>query len=164
ILQIISWLPAHSSKLAVISFAASGNLLATASERSAVIKVFNWFTCTKYRTFRRGYNVCPLILNLNFTTNAPFLTCTSVSNNNEIFNLSNSSQSHQLLFIFFGKSRNFNAQVLDGSEVVESSPNLVGDALLHEMEHFINQINEQFRQLKSACSTTDSYNEQCDER
>lgn len=35
---------------------------------------------------------CPLILNLNFTTNAPFLTCTSVSNNIEIFNLSNSSQ------------------------------------------------------------------------
>ncbi|KAM3179966.1 hypothetical protein ACTXT7_017228, partial [Hymenolepis weldensis] len=40
---------------------------------------------------------------------------------------------------------------------------LVGDALLHEVENFINQINEQFRQLKSACSTTDSYNEQCDE-
>ncbi|KAM3172411.1 hypothetical protein ACTXT7_014592 [Hymenolepis weldensis] len=55
--RIISWLPAHSSKLAVISFAPSGNLLATASERSAVIKVFNWFTCSKYRTFRRGYNV-----------------------------------------------------------------------------------------------------------
>ncbi|KAM3172412.1 hypothetical protein ACTXT7_014593 [Hymenolepis weldensis] len=41
---------------------------------------------------RMGGVQCPLILNLNFTTNAPFLTCTSVSNDIEIFNLSNSQR------------------------------------------------------------------------
>ncbi|KAM7533335.1 hypothetical protein Aperf_G00000120959 [Anoplocephala perfoliata] len=55
--RAVSVLQAHESRLVSLAFSSDSKLLATASVRSAVIRVFIWSTEEQVAFFRRGYDV-----------------------------------------------------------------------------------------------------------
>lgn len=71
---------AHESPLAALSFSANGLLLATASEKGTVIRVFCVTNGQRVHEFRRGVKRYVTIASLNFSSCAQYL---SVSSNTE---------------------------------------------------------------------------------
>lgn len=78
---------AHDSPLAAMSFSPSGQLIATASEKGTVIRVFNVTEGTKLFEFRRGVKRCVTISSLAFSPGATFLAAASNTETVHVFKL-----------------------------------------------------------------------------
>ncbi|CAH1397501.1 unnamed protein product [Nezara viridula] len=78
---------AHDSPLAAMMFSPNGNLIATASEKGTVIRVFNVADGVKLHEFRRGVKRCVNIYGLAFSPDASLLAATSNTETVHVFKL-----------------------------------------------------------------------------
>ncbi|KAL3172428.1 hypothetical protein MRX96_043343 [Rhipicephalus microplus] len=86
-LQAKVMIPAHDSKLAALAFNSVGTLIATASEKGTVIRVFGVADGQKLYEFRRGMKRCANIYSLAFSSDSLFLASSSNFETVHIFKL-----------------------------------------------------------------------------
>lgn len=86
-LQAKVMIPAHDSPLAALAFNAVGTLIATASEKGTVIRVFCVADGQKLYEFRRGMKRCASIWSLSFSADSLFLCASSNTETVHIFKL-----------------------------------------------------------------------------
>lgn len=84
----VSIIPAHSSSLRALQLSADGELLATASEKGTLIRVFATSSCAKVAERRRGSENAT-IFSLRFSPSGNMLACTSDKGNLHIFDVPN---------------------------------------------------------------------------
>uniref|UniRef100_A0A0K8UXD7 WD repeat domain phosphoinositide-interacting protein 2 n=1 Tax=Bactrocera latifrons TaxID=174628 RepID=A0A0K8UXD7_BACLA len=126
---------AHESRLSALNFSPSGQLLATASERGTVIRVFCVKTGQRVQEFRRGVKRCVRIASLVFSVNSKFLCVTSNTETVHIFKIDEKAVMMPLEAEALkaanaaadkqpekSSSSSANAEA-SGSDVVSSSPN-----------------------------------------
>uniref|UniRef100_A0A5K3FR56 WD repeat domain phosphoinositide-interacting protein 2 n=1 Tax=Mesocestoides corti TaxID=53468 RepID=A0A5K3FR56_MESCO len=87
----VTSIAAHDGLLAALSFNASSTMLATASERGTVVRVFSIPDGDKLMEFRRGLARCASICSLNFSADNHFLVTSSNTETIHIFKLCSSS-------------------------------------------------------------------------
>ena len=75
---------AHSSSIAAMNFSSTGSLIATASQKGTVIRVFCTKNGQRVMEFRRGVKRCAQIVSLNFSICGNFV---SVSSNTETIHI-----------------------------------------------------------------------------
>jgi len=80
---------AHASPLAALAFNMTGSMLATASEKGTVIRVFNTVDATRLFEFRRGMKRCASIYSIAFSSDDVFLAVSSNTETVHIFRLQN---------------------------------------------------------------------------
>lgn len=85
-LQPISVIEAHKATLAAICFSSDGSLLATASEKGTIVRVFEVVSGVKLYQFRRG-TYPTKIYSLNFSKDKQYVISTSSSGTVHIFRL-----------------------------------------------------------------------------
>lgn len=85
--QAKTMIPAHDSPLAAISFSSTGTLIATASEKGTVIRVFRVSDGTRLHEFRRGVKRYAKIYSLAFSADSMFLAASSNTETVHIFRL-----------------------------------------------------------------------------
>lgn len=78
---------AHTSPLAALSFNSDGKLLATASTKGTVIRVFNVQTCERCFEFTRGVKRYVTINSLAFSNNSKYLCSSSNTETVHVFKL-----------------------------------------------------------------------------
>lgn len=86
-LRAITMIPAHDSPVASIAFNTPASLLATASEKGTVIRVFSIPEGQKIFEFRRGVKRCAHIYSLTFSADSLFLSASSNTETVHIFRL-----------------------------------------------------------------------------
>ncbi|OQR77039.1 WD repeat domain phosphoinositide-interacting protein 2-like [Tropilaelaps mercedesae] len=86
-------IPAHNSPLAALAFNANGSLLASASERGTVIRVFSVNDGSRVYELRRGIKRCATIFSLAFNAESTLLACASNFETVHIFKLDENSAS-----------------------------------------------------------------------
>ncbi|KAI1818580.1 WD40 repeat-like protein [Poronia punctata] len=84
----VSILPAHSSSLRALQLSADGELLATASEKGTIVRIFATASCAKLAERRRGSENAT-IFSLRFSPTGNMLACTSDKGNLHIFDVPN---------------------------------------------------------------------------
>ncbi|KAI1819307.1 WD40 repeat-like protein [Xylaria intraflava] len=84
----VSILPAHSSNLGALQLSADGELLATASEKGTLVRIFATGSCAKLAERRRGTENAT-IFSLRFSPSGNMLACTSDKGNLHIFDVPN---------------------------------------------------------------------------
>ncbi|KAI1184493.1 WD40 repeat-like protein [Nemania serpens] len=84
----VSILPAHSSTLRALQLSADGELLATASEKGTLVRIFATASCAKLAERRRGSENAT-IFSLRFSPSGNMLACTSDKGNLHIFDVPN---------------------------------------------------------------------------
>ncbi|KAI1259568.1 WD40 repeat-like protein [Xylariaceae sp. FL1019] len=84
----VTILPAHSSALRALQVSADGDLLATASEKGTIIRVFETSTSRKIAERRRGTESAT-IFSLRFSPSGQMLACTSDKGSLHIFDVPN---------------------------------------------------------------------------
>ncbi|AAS50247.1 AAL119Wp [Eremothecium gossypii ATCC 10895] len=85
-LQPTMVIEAHKGEIAALALSKDGTLLATASEKGTIIRVFSVETCTKVYQFRRG-TYPTRIYSLNFSDDNEFLAASSSNKTVHIFKL-----------------------------------------------------------------------------
>lgn len=85
-LQPVNVIEAHKSPLSVISFNNDGTLLATASDKGTIVRVFSVPTATKLYQFRRG-TYPSRIFSINFNLSSSLLAVSSATETVHIFRL-----------------------------------------------------------------------------
>ncbi|VUZ46559.1 unnamed protein product [Hymenolepis diminuta] len=83
----VTSIAAHDGPLAVLAFNLSSTLLATASERGTVVRVFTIPEGEKVMEFRRGIARYVTVCSLNFSADDRFLVCASNTETVHIFKL-----------------------------------------------------------------------------
>ncbi|XP_037958527.1 WD repeat domain phosphoinositide-interacting protein 1 isoform X2 [Teleopsis dalmanni] len=78
---------AHDTALSALNFSSSGTLLATASERGTVIRVFCVKNGQRIQEFRRGVKRCVRIASLVFSVNGDYLCASSNTETVHIFKI-----------------------------------------------------------------------------
>eukprot|EP00116_Pleurobrachia_bachei_P009327 sb/3469589/ len=81
---------AHDTPLAALSFNSSGSLLASASEKGTVIRIFSVPSGTKVFELRRGVKRCAAIYSLNFSPDDRYMSASSNTETIHIFKLDSS--------------------------------------------------------------------------
>ncbi|KAI0886262.1 WD40 repeat-like protein [Annulohypoxylon maeteangense] len=84
----VSIIPAHSSSLRALQLSADGELLATASEKGTIIRIFSTSSCAKLAERRRGSEFAT-IYSLRFSPSGNMLACTSDKGSLHIFDVPN---------------------------------------------------------------------------
>ncbi|OTA99996.1 hypothetical protein M426DRAFT_324649 [Hypoxylon sp. CI-4A] len=84
----VSIIPAHSSALGALQLSSDGELLATASEKGTIIRIFSTSSCAKIAERRRGSEFAT-IFSLRFSPLGNMLACTSDKGNLHIFDVPN---------------------------------------------------------------------------
>ncbi|VDD77284.1 unnamed protein product [Mesocestoides corti] len=126
----VTSIAAHDGLLAALSFNASSTMLATASERGTVVRVFSIPDGDKLMEFRRGLARCASICSLNFSADNHFLVTSSNTETIHIFKLY--------------------ANVADiASESTAASSGWVGGALKAGAAYLPHQVSEVFTQDRS---------------
>lgn len=78
---------AHDTALSALNFSPNGTMLATASERGTVIRVFCVKNGQRVQEFRRGVKRCVRIASLVFSTTGDFLCASSNTETVHIFKI-----------------------------------------------------------------------------
>ncbi|XP_065190100.1 WD repeat domain phosphoinositide-interacting protein 2-like [Sycon ciliatum] len=78
---------AHASPVVALAFSMDGKMIATASEKGTVIRVFSTKTAAKMFEFRRGLKRCVTIYTLAFSTDNAFLCASSNTETVHVFKL-----------------------------------------------------------------------------
>ncbi|EPE08035.1 wd repeat domain-containing phosphoinositide-interacting protein 4 [Ophiostoma piceae UAMH 11346] len=86
----VSIIPAHSSELAAIALSRDGSLLATASEKGTLIRVFHTTNSGRVAELRRGVDQVA-IFSLGFNPSGTMLACTSDKGTLHIFDIPHQS-------------------------------------------------------------------------
>lgn len=89
--QNVTSIAAHDGLLAALSFNSRANLLATASEKGTVIRVFSIPQGDKIIEFRRGLTRCVSICSLTFSVNSQYLVAASHTETIHVFKLESHS-------------------------------------------------------------------------
>ncbi|KAK6071162.1 WD repeat domain-containing phosphoinositide-interacting protein 4 [Seiridium cupressi] len=82
----VSIIPAHASRLQALQLSTNGELLATASEKGTLIRVFSTSSCAKMAERRRGSEFAQ-IYSLRFSPSGRMLACTSAKGSLHIFDV-----------------------------------------------------------------------------
>lgn len=85
--QAKTMIPAHDSPLAAIAFSSTGTLIATASEKGTVIRIFKVSDGARLHEFRRGVKRCATIYSLAFSADSNFLVASSNTETVHVFRL-----------------------------------------------------------------------------
>ena len=85
--QAKTMIPAHDSPLAAIAFSSTGTLIATASEKGTVIRIFRVCDGVRLHEFRRGVKRCATIYSLAFSVDSQFLAASSNTETVHVFRL-----------------------------------------------------------------------------
>lgn len=85
-LRAVVTINAHNNPVVNMTFNSQGNLLATASERGTVIRIFSSFEPQKLMEFRRG-TLQASICSMSFSLDSAFLSCSSNTETVHIFKL-----------------------------------------------------------------------------
>ncbi|ETS73925.1 hypothetical protein PFICI_13791 [Pestalotiopsis fici W106-1] len=83
----VSIIPAHTSRLQALQLSTDGELLATASEKGTIIRVFSTSSCAKIAERRRGSEFAQ-IYSLRFSPSGQMLACTSAKGSLHVFDVS----------------------------------------------------------------------------
>ncbi|KAI1857778.1 uncharacterized protein JN550_013041 [Neoarthrinium moseri] len=83
----VSIIPAHASRLAALQLSADGELLATASEKGTIVRIFSTASCARVAERRRGSEFAQ-IYSLRFSPGGSMLACTSAKGSLHIFDVS----------------------------------------------------------------------------
>lgn len=86
-LRAVTMIPAHDSPVASLTFNSSATLLASASEKGTVIRVFSIPSGQKLFEFRRGVKRCAHIYSLSFSLDSVFLAASSNTETVHVFKL-----------------------------------------------------------------------------
>lgn len=86
---------AHDNPLAAMAFNSKGTLIATASEKGTVIRVFSVLNGQLQFEFRRGYARCVSIYSLCFSEDSLFLAASSNTQTVHIFKLEEQNKDNQ---------------------------------------------------------------------
>ncbi|KAI0837908.1 WD40 repeat-like protein [Hypoxylon sp. FL0890] len=84
----VSIIPAHSSNLGALQLSSDGELLATASEKGTIIRIFSTSSCAKLGERRRGTEFAT-VYSLRFSPSGNMLACTSDKGSLHIFDVPN---------------------------------------------------------------------------
>lgn len=95
-LDAVTMIPAHDSPLAALAFNSSGSLLATASEKGTVIRIFAIPSGNKVFELRRGVKRCAAIYSLSFSPDDKYLSTSSNTETIHIFKLDNTQPSEPI--------------------------------------------------------------------
>jgi hypothetical protein len=98
---------AHESELAALSLNPDGSLLATASEKGTLIRVFDTSTGTLMRELRRGAESA-LIHCIAFNASSTFLACSSDNRTIHVFSLQPRPGDHHTSLTLGGQTNNNN--------------------------------------------------------
>jgi autophagy-related protein 18 len=79
----------HASPLAALAFNMAGTLLATASKKGTVIRVFSTTDGSRLFEFRRGMKRCADIYSISFSPDNTFLAMSSNTETVHVFRLDN---------------------------------------------------------------------------
>lgn len=82
----ISIIPAHTSPLAAVTISAQGDLIATASEKGTIVRVYSAQTCSLIAELRRGIDKA-IIYSLSISPSSQRLAVTSDKNTLHIYEL-----------------------------------------------------------------------------
>lgn len=86
-LRAVTMIAAHDAPIAALTFNTNATLLATASEKGTVIRVFSIPEGVKIFEFRRGMKRCAKINSLSFSQDSLYLACSSNTETIHIFKL-----------------------------------------------------------------------------
>ena len=89
-LEAVNVVEAHRSPLSCIAMSSEGTILATASDKGTIIRVFSLPQAEKLYQFRRG-SIPSSIYNMSFNLNSTLLCVSSATDTVHIFRLGNSS-------------------------------------------------------------------------
>ncbi|XP_075558198.1 autophagy-related 18a isoform X1 [Dermacentor variabilis] len=95
-LQAKVMIPAHNSALAALAFNSTGTLIATASTKGTVIRVFCVADGQKLYEFRRGMKRCADIYSLAFSADSLFLCASSNFETVHIFKLEDPKEANKV--------------------------------------------------------------------
>lgn len=90
----VNVIEAHKSPLSAVSFNADGTLLATASDKGTIVRVFSIPSATKINQFRRGTYPAK-IFSMNFNLSSSLLAVSSATETVHIFRLGRPGQMYQ---------------------------------------------------------------------
>jgi len=82
---------AHASPVAALAFNIAGTLLATASKKGTVIRVFSTTDGSRMFEFRRGMKRCADVYSISFSPDDTFLAMSSNTETVHVFRLDNQS-------------------------------------------------------------------------
>ncbi|KAI1077553.1 WD40-repeat-containing domain protein [Whalleya microplaca] len=82
--ESVSIIPAHSSNLRALQISSDGELIATASEKGTIIRIFSTSSCAKIAERRRGTEFAA-VYSLRFSPSGDMLACTSDKGSLHIF-------------------------------------------------------------------------------
>lgn len=123
---------AHNSPLAALTFNEDGSMIATASIKGTVIRVFDVTTGTILFDFRRGVKRCATIYSLSFSSGSEFLCASSNTETVHVFRLS--------------VPENNEIEITDDSE---GWINMFGKLLTTSAQYLPGQMSEIFTQQRS---------------
>lgn len=86
-LRAVTMIAAHDAPVAALTFNTNATLLATASEKGTVIRVFSIPEGVKLFEFRRGMKRCAQINSLSFSQDLMYLACSSNTETIHVFKL-----------------------------------------------------------------------------
>lgn len=86
-LKAVTTIPAHNNAIAAMKFNADASLLATASDKGTIIRVFAVPSGQKMFEFRRGMKRCVMISSIAFSRDSRFLAVSSNTETVHIFKL-----------------------------------------------------------------------------
>lgn len=130
-LQAVTMIAAHDTPIAALEFNTSASLLATASEKGTVIRVFSIPEGIKLFEFRRGMKRCVQIYSLSFSPDSLFLASSSNTETIHVFKLERDAEKAE-------------KEVTDGGK--ETWMGYFGKALMTPTNYLPSQMTEVFTQ------------------
>jgi len=94
-----NFIKAHDSNIGMLAFNSEGSMIATASEKGTVLRVYNCDTCELVKEVRRGKDIAEIYC-ISFNLNSKLLACSSNHGTIHIFSISNEVKNSTSKFSF----------------------------------------------------------------